>query len=174
MNKSLLSLLFLTAILVPKLGGAAVSDKLVIQDAAGGVVTLTATEGGDDRLVGTSAELNNRSFFIGLTEPGTDIISDFIFAPGSPPGQNAVVFDSDPGTTPIGQHCSAGTLACLEETGDLQDITALIVAQIGAFTGRIMVQSDVVEETSAPEPASLALLGIGLAGLGFSRRGRAR
>lgn len=32
---------------------------------------------------------------------------------------------------------------------------------------------DNVQITSAPEPATLALLGIGLAGLGFSRRKRA-
>ena len=57
----------------------------------------------------------------------------------------------------------------LAETGGVQ--TCHLFSQTGDNILDIQIQSDVVE--AAPEPASLALLGLGLAALGFSRRRKA-
>ena len=53
---------------------------------------------------------------------------------------------------------------CIVEDGQLQDITPLLILPANIT---IAAQSDI------PEPATLALAGIALAGLGFSRRKRA-
>ena len=53
---------------------------------------------------------------------------------------------------------------CIVENGQVQDITALLNLPANIT---MQAQSDV---EGLPEPATLALLGLGLAGLGFSRR----
>lgn len=115
-----------------------------------------------------------------LTEPGTNIISDHLYSvaggthacQGQGNGADCIFFSSDStADASIGTMCTLGPNFCLQETGLLQDLTALVTAQNGGRGifggGSIQVQS-----ADVPEPGTFALLGLGVMALGYSMRKR--
>jgi hypothetical protein len=72
-------------------------------------------------------------------------------------------FGSDPESLGGSSQCLTNPNTCIVENGQVQDITGLLVLPANIT---MQAQSDV----EAPEPATLALFGLGLLGFGIGRR----
>ena len=179
--KNLLRLMALLATM--GMSAAAYADTVIINDGFYGQgQTLTIVEGaetGPARIVGRAAIFGQR-FDIFFTEGSSNIISDHLFSRGGGnfPGESDDIFFSSDGMDDplLGTVCGPNQ-ACIAETGLLQDVSQDVINIIGTnnWCGgggncSISVQSDAAD---LPEPSSLALIGLALAALGFSRRRRA-